>query len=160
MRMRERHLFFSSKDNRTVLLTREDFLPDRTADGDLLFTFSRNILDFQRSLLFYLKFGSRYEGILRFYCQQGCSLFQAFRQWGAVRRKKEREKIKAREGAGGGERGNACYRFVLNIRPLRPHQLQVVFTCQSRLMLQIHTFIIFLANKSKFLGSKINIMYT
>ena len=68
MRMRERHLFFSSKDNRTVLLTREDFLPDRTADGDLLFTFSRNILDFQRSLLFYLKFGSRYEGILRFYC--------------------------------------------------------------------------------------------
>ena len=68
MRMRERHLFFSSKDNRTVLLTREDFLPDRTADGDLLFTFSRNILDFQRSLLFYLKFGSRYENILRFYC--------------------------------------------------------------------------------------------
>ena len=30
---------FSSKDNRTVILTRQDFLPDRTADGDLLFTF-------------------------------------------------------------------------------------------------------------------------
>ena len=31
---------FSSKDNRTVILTRQDFLPDHTADGDLLFTFS------------------------------------------------------------------------------------------------------------------------
>ena len=30
---------FSSKDNRTVILTRQDFLPDRTANGDLLFTF-------------------------------------------------------------------------------------------------------------------------
>ena len=40
---------FSSKDNRTVILTRQDFLPDRTADGDLLFTFSSNILDFRRS---------------------------------------------------------------------------------------------------------------
>ena len=30
---------FSSKDNRTVILTRQDFLPDRTADGDLWFTF-------------------------------------------------------------------------------------------------------------------------
>ena len=28
---------FSSKDNRTVILTQQDFLPDRTADGDLLF---------------------------------------------------------------------------------------------------------------------------
>ena len=74
--MRERHLFFSSKDNRTVLSTREDFLPDCTADSDLLFTFSRNILDFQRSLLFYLKFGSRYENILRFYCQRGCLVTQ------------------------------------------------------------------------------------
>ena len=27
-------------DNRTVILTWQDFLPDRTADGDLLFTFS------------------------------------------------------------------------------------------------------------------------
>ena len=27
---------FSSKDNRTVILTRQDFLPDPTADGDLL----------------------------------------------------------------------------------------------------------------------------
>ena len=26
---------FSSKGNRTVILTRQDFLPDRTADGDL-----------------------------------------------------------------------------------------------------------------------------
>ena len=32
-------VFFFSKDNRTVILTRQDFLPDRTADGDLLFTF-------------------------------------------------------------------------------------------------------------------------
>ena len=32
--------FFSSKDKRTVILTRQDFLPDRTADGDLLFTIS------------------------------------------------------------------------------------------------------------------------
>ena len=36
---------FSSKDNRTVILTRQDFLPDRTGDGDLLFTFSSNIFD-------------------------------------------------------------------------------------------------------------------
>ena len=34
----------------------------------------------------------------------------------------------------------------------------MVFTCQSRLVLQRHTFIIFLANKSKFLRSKINIL--
>ena len=34
---------FSSKDNRTVKLTRQDFLPDRTADRDLLFIFSSNI---------------------------------------------------------------------------------------------------------------------
>ena len=31
---------------RTVILTRQDFLPDRTAHGDLLFIFSSNILDF------------------------------------------------------------------------------------------------------------------
>ena len=31
---------FSSKDNRAVILTRQDFLPDRTANEDLLFTFS------------------------------------------------------------------------------------------------------------------------
>ena len=37
---------FSSKDNRTVILIRQDFLPDRTADGSLLFTFSSDILDF------------------------------------------------------------------------------------------------------------------
>ena len=38
---------FSSKDNGTVILTRQDFLPDRTADGNLLFTFSINIFDFE-----------------------------------------------------------------------------------------------------------------
>ena len=54
---------FSSKDNRTVIhvLTRQDFFPDRTADGVLLFTFSTNILDFRRSFLSYLKFGSRHD---------------------------------------------------------------------------------------------------
>ena len=57
---------FSSKDNRTVILTRQDFLPDRTADGDLLFTFSSNILDFRRSVSSYLKFGSRHEDSSRF----------------------------------------------------------------------------------------------
>ena len=46
---------FSSKDNRTVKLTRQDFLPDRTADRDLLFIFSSNILDFPRSLSSYIK---------------------------------------------------------------------------------------------------------
>ena len=34
--------FFSFKDNRTVKLY-HDFLPDHTADGDLLLTFSSNI---------------------------------------------------------------------------------------------------------------------
>ena len=58
---------FSSKDNRTVKLTRQDFLPDCTADGDLLFIFSGNILDFRRNLLSYLKFGLRQEDSLRFY---------------------------------------------------------------------------------------------
>ena len=56
---------FSSKDNRTVILIRQDFLvPDRTADGDLLFTFSSNILDFRRSFSSYLKFGTRLIAIL------------------------------------------------------------------------------------------------
>ena len=58
---------FSSKDNRTVILTRHDFLPDRTAEGDLLFTFSSNILDFRRNLSSYLKFGSWHEDSSRFY---------------------------------------------------------------------------------------------
>ena len=49
---------FSSIDNRTVILTRQDFLPDYTADGVLLFIFSSNILDFRRSLSSYLKFDS------------------------------------------------------------------------------------------------------
>ena len=44
-------------DNRTVILTRQDFLPDHTADRDLLFIFSSNILDF----------GSRFEDSSRFY---------------------------------------------------------------------------------------------
>ena len=58
---------FPSKDNRTVKLTRQDFLPDRTADRDLLFIFSSNILDFRRSLSSYIKFGSRFEDSSRFY---------------------------------------------------------------------------------------------
>ena len=57
---------FSLKDNRTVTLTPQDFLPDRTADGDLLFTFSSNILGFRRSFSSYLKFGSRHEASSRF----------------------------------------------------------------------------------------------
>ena len=57
---------FSSKDNRTVILTRQYFLPDRTTDGDLLFTFLSDILDFRRSLSSYLKFGSRHEDLSRF----------------------------------------------------------------------------------------------
>ena len=46
---------FSLKDNRTVILTRQDFLPDHTADGNLSFIFSSNILDFRRSHLSYIK---------------------------------------------------------------------------------------------------------
>ena len=57
---------FSLKDNRTVILTRQDFLPDRTADGDLLFTILSNILDFRRSFSSYLNFNSRYEDSSRF----------------------------------------------------------------------------------------------
>ena len=52
---------FPSKDNRTVILTPQDYLPDHTADGDLLFIFSSNILDFQRSLSSYLKIGTWHE---------------------------------------------------------------------------------------------------
>ena len=62
MRTRERH-----QDNRTVILTGQDFLPDRTVDGDLLSTFASNILDFRRSLSPYFKFGSRHEDSSRFY---------------------------------------------------------------------------------------------
>ena len=43
----KRQVAGSSKDNRTVILTRQDFLPDRTVDEDLLFKFSSNILDFE-----------------------------------------------------------------------------------------------------------------
>ena len=47
------------------------------------------------------------------------------------------------KGEGGGEvREGTPVRFVLNrlFRPVRPHQLQVVFTCQSRLVLQPDAF--------------------
>ena len=54
----------SSTDNRTVILTRQDFLPDCTTDGDLLFTFSSNILDFRKS--------SRHKDSMQFY-QKSCS---------------------------------------------------------------------------------------
>ena len=57
---------FSYKDNRTVMLTGQDFLADRTGNGELLFTFSSNILDFRRSLSFYLIFGSRNKYFPRF----------------------------------------------------------------------------------------------
>ena len=62
---------FSWKDNRTVILTWQDFLPDRTTDGDLLFTFSSNILDFRRSFSSYLKFGSWHKDSSRFCRSQG-----------------------------------------------------------------------------------------
>ena len=58
---------FSSKDSRTVILTRQDFLPDHTTEGNLLFIFSSSILDFQSSLSSYLKFGSLHEDSSRFY---------------------------------------------------------------------------------------------
>ena len=64
---------FSSKDNRTVILTQQDFLPDRTADGDLLFIFSSNISDFRRSLSSYLKFGLRHEDSSRFFASGAAS---------------------------------------------------------------------------------------
>ena len=49
---------FFFKDNRTVILTRQDFLANRTADGDLFFTLLNNIninniLAFRKSLLSY-----------------------------------------------------------------------------------------------------------
>ena len=48
--------------------TKNGCVADYTADGDLLFTFSRiiNILDLRRSLSSYLKFGSRHEDLPRF----------------------------------------------------------------------------------------------
>ena len=42
---------------------------DRKADGDLLFTFSSDILDFRKSLSSYLKFGSPHEYLSRFLSQ-------------------------------------------------------------------------------------------
>ena len=47
------------------MLTGEDFFPDGTADSDLLFKFSSNILDFRRNLSCYWKFGSPHEDSLR-----------------------------------------------------------------------------------------------
>ena len=68
IRTRERHLFFLQKTiELSYCMTRQDFLPDRTADGDLLFIFSSNTLDFQRNLSSYLKSGSRHEDLSRFY---------------------------------------------------------------------------------------------
>ena len=58
----ERHLFFLLNDDRTVILSRQDFFPDRTADGALFVVYS---------LSSYLKFGSRHEGSSRFYRKQG-----------------------------------------------------------------------------------------
>ena len=62
MRTRERHLFFLLNDNRTVILSRQDFFPDRTSDGALFVVYS---------LSSYLKFGSRHEDSSRFYRKQG-----------------------------------------------------------------------------------------
>ena len=63
-------LFFKRQQN-YVILTRRDFLPDRTVDGDLFFTFASDFLDFRRSFSSYLKFGSRHEDSSRFCHQQG-----------------------------------------------------------------------------------------
>ena len=63
-------LFFKRQQN-YVILTRRDFLPDRTVDGDLFFTFSSDFLDFRRSFSSYLKFGARHEDSSRFCHQQG-----------------------------------------------------------------------------------------
>ena len=74
MRSWERHLFFSSKDNRTVILTRQDFFPDRTADGVLLFTLSSNILDFRLKksfVLFRIWLAARRLIAILIYRQQG-----------------------------------------------------------------------------------------
>ena len=87
---------FSSNDNRTVILTRQDFLPDHTADGDpRLFTFSSNILDFRRSLSSHLKFGSRHEDYSDFVASRAASrpeklvllaLKTAFLMWNSCQR--------------------------------------------------------------------------
>ena len=50
---------FSSKDNRTVILTRQHFLPDRTAHGDLLFIFSSRLLKNSFVLYKHLARGSK-----------------------------------------------------------------------------------------------------
>ena len=57
---------FSSKDNRIVLLTRQDFLSYHTADGVLLFIFSSNILDFcdRRSLSSYINIWFAVRGLI------------------------------------------------------------------------------------------------
>ena len=52
MRTRDRHLFFL-KIQQNCHFDATRFPSDRTADGDLLFAFSSNILDFQRILSSY-----------------------------------------------------------------------------------------------------------
>ena len=64
---RAKVICFFFKRQKNCHLTRQDFFPDRHANRDLLFTFSSNILDFQRSLSSYLKFGSGHEDWSRFY---------------------------------------------------------------------------------------------
>ena len=55
MRTHERHLFcFLQKTIERSYWLDKIFFPDRTADGDLLFIFSSNILDFGRSLSPYI----------------------------------------------------------------------------------------------------------
>ena len=62
--------FFKRQQNCHIYSTRFAG-PGRTADGDLLCTFSSNVLDFQRSFSSYLKFVSRHEDSSRFCRQQG-----------------------------------------------------------------------------------------
>ena len=94
-------------------------------------------------------------------CSQ--SILACSRRSDSGERCKVKRSAKNKSEGGGEVREGTPVRFVLNrlFRPRRPHQLLVVFTCQSRLVLQPHTFIIdiiFLANKSKFLRSKINVI--
>ena len=56
--------FLKRQLNCRIYATRFPSRPHR--DGDLLFTFSSNILDFRRSPSPYLKFGSRHEDLSRF----------------------------------------------------------------------------------------------
>ena len=71
MRTLERN-FLSLKDNRTVILRRQDFLPDRIADGDLLFTLLNDPLAFRRSLSSNLKNWLTPRRRLAIHCLLGC----------------------------------------------------------------------------------------